>query len=149
MKTQPDGINRPMCYTLLLQWLSDAANKCGYALGLHGSMNRDLDLIAAPWTDDAVSADQLISRLTETAGGFISNDLLCVNPEYRPHGRMAYAIQLGRGLYLDISVMPRKGDAQVSMFRTKEEIQFTSAPTSPMEVGEPESLPPPAGGLLR
>lgn len=116
MKEHENGINRPLCYTLLLQWLTDAANKHGYALGLHGSMARDLDLIAAPWTEDAVCADQLISALVDAAGGFLRQDGLSVNPEFRPHGRTAYAIQLGRGLYIDVSVMPRQGDAQVSMF---------------------------------
>jgi hypothetical protein len=121
MKAHENGVNRPLCYTLLLQWLTDAANKKGYALGLHGSMSRDLDLIAAPWTEDAVSADQLVSALVESAGGFITNDLLTINPEFRPHGRMAYAIQLGRGLYIDVSVMLRAGDVQVSMYRKSPE----------------------------
>lgn len=81
-------------------------------------MIRDLDLIAAPWTEEAVSADQLAQALCDAAGGFIpQGETLHVNPEYRPHGRMAYIIQLGRGLYIDVSVMPRTGDAQVSMFR--------------------------------
>lgn len=117
MRKYEDGVNRPLCYVLLLQWLTNAANEHGYAIGIHGSIQRDLDLIAVPWTEEAVSADQLISKLVDACGGFISSDLLTVNPEFRPHGRMAYAIQLGRGLYVDVSVMPRKGDVQVSMFR--------------------------------
>jgi hypothetical protein len=117
MRTYEDGINRPLCYTLIFQWIVDVAKKYGYAIGLHGSMSRDLDLIAAPWTEEAICADQLISKIAEACGGFVSADLLTVNPEYRPHGRMAYSIQLGRGLYVDISVMPRKGDAQVSIFK--------------------------------
>lgn len=117
MKNHENGVNRPLCYMLLLQWLNDAANKHGYALGLHGSLNRDLDLIAAPWTEEAVCADQLVQALAKAAGGWIEHGACCVNPEFRPHGRIAYTIQLGRGLYLDVSVMPRKGDAQVSIFR--------------------------------
>jgi hypothetical protein len=121
MKSHDQGINRPLCYMLLLQWLTDAANKCGYALGLHGSMNRDLDLIAVPWTKEAICADQLISALVEASGGFLLKDAVTVNPEFRPHGRLAYAIQLGRGLYIDISVMPRAGDSQVSMYEKSKE----------------------------
>jgi hypothetical protein len=116
MKAHENGVNRPLCYMLLLQWLTDAANKCGYALGLHGSLNRDMDLIAAPWTEEAISADQLVTQLASAAGGWIDQGSLEINPEFRPHGRIAYTIQLGRGLYIDVSVMPRKGDAQVSMF---------------------------------
>jgi len=30
---------------------------CGYAIAPHGSLARDLDVIAVPWTEDAVSAE--------------------------------------------------------------------------------------------
>lgn len=30
------------------------AREVGYAVGLHGSLRRDVDLIAAPWTDEVV-----------------------------------------------------------------------------------------------
>jgi hypothetical protein len=116
MKTYEDGVNRPLCYTLLLQWFSNAANKCGYALGLHGSMVRDLDLIAVPWTEDAVDRDSLITELVKTCGGWLTQMETEVNPAFKPHGRIAYTIQLGRGLYVDVSVMPRTGAAQVSFF---------------------------------
>jgi hypothetical protein len=36
-------------YTSLLPELRRVAREYGYELGLHGSMTRDLDLIAAPW----------------------------------------------------------------------------------------------------
>ena len=34
--------------------LCDVAREMGYALALHGSMNRDMDLIAVPWVVGAL-----------------------------------------------------------------------------------------------
>lgn len=40
-----------------------AAREVGYAIGVHGSQERDLDLIAAPWTDDAIPALDLLKHI--------------------------------------------------------------------------------------
>jgi len=41
------------------------ARECGYAVGVHGSLKRDFDLIAAPWADQAVAYNVLVERLCE------------------------------------------------------------------------------------
>ncbi len=40
----------------LLPALRYLAHGCGYALTTHGTMRRDIDLVAVPWRDGAVSA---------------------------------------------------------------------------------------------
>ena len=99
-------------YATLLRPLRDKARELGYALGLHGSMVRDLDLIAAPWSDTAVSAEVLAEALRDVVGGQILpsyrlGDPTNRNPSKMPHGRMAWSIMLGGGAYIDLSVMPR------------------------------------------
>lgn len=83
------------------------ARECGYSIGLHGSMKRDCDLIAAPWTDQAVSAQELIDRLCVGLDAFVlGRD---PEPAVKPHGRLAWCLQI-RDAYkkvLDVSVMPR------------------------------------------
>lgn len=81
----------------------------GYALALHGSMGRDLDLVAIPWTDEAVAAEELVERIRELVDGFIVDhpDHPETNPTHKPHGRLAWAIHVGAGAYIDLSVMPR------------------------------------------
>lgn len=36
-----------------------AAKKVGYAITVHGSLNRDIDLVAVPWREGAVGIDGL------------------------------------------------------------------------------------------
>lgn len=97
----------PACaagYVCLLPSLKAAARSKGYALGLHGSLTTDMDLIAVPWADDADSPEALVAALAACFDGYIQHD----SPQPKPHGRMAWSIhfKIG-GPYLDVSVMPR------------------------------------------
>lgn len=78
------------------------AKEVGYALAVHGSLERDLDVIAAPWTEVAVSAQELLEHLADGLGA----NLLGI--EKKPLGRLAATLQL-KGWYrpIDISVCPR------------------------------------------
>lgn len=78
------------------------ARNFGYALAKHGSEQRDYDLIAVPWTDEARDAKALIVVLAEAAEGVVTK-----GPIEKPHGRRSWVIQIGGGLYFDVSVMPR------------------------------------------
>lgn len=76
------------------------AREVGYAIGIHGSLRRDVDLIAAPWTDDAVGNAGLVDHLckhlpAQRVGG----------PEHKPHGRVAVTLQMD-GWYkpIDLSI---------------------------------------------
>ena len=89
------------------------ARRLGYALAVHGSMKRDVDLIAVPWTEDAVSAGELVKAFAEMCNGYLAQSRPGHGERYRvptikPHGRRAYSIHLGGGPYIDLSVMPRK-----------------------------------------
>jgi len=107
----------PAYYAILFQGLADVARECGYALSLHGSLARDMDLIAVPWIEDAVPADQLVEALCVRAGARMPEsrqdaergDFTGINPQPKPHGRLAWSIQFGGGPYIDLSVMPRGG----------------------------------------
>lgn len=77
----------------------------GYAIALHGSGMRDLDLIAAPWADGAASAERLAQAVASAVRGFIEPTR---NPVRKPHGRLAWTIHLGGGPFIDLSVMPRR-----------------------------------------
>lgn len=95
----------PAGYVGLLPILSDVAKKHGYALGLHGSLNRDMDLIAAPWAHIASDAETLVKDIA--ANIYIHRVDMIVCPEDKPHGRKAWCICLGIGAVIDISIMPR------------------------------------------
>jgi hypothetical protein len=95
-------------YTILFIHLKEKARELGYALTLHGSMTRDGDMVAIPWTKDAVSAEELVSSLHSYLGAHcLPQDYVA----YKPHGRRAWSLHLsadfGCDMYVDLSVMPR------------------------------------------
>ncbi len=115
----PEAVNAAViagaatCYAALLPTLQRVARECGYALAVHGTMTRDLDLIAAPWTEEATDDETLTEALRAAVGGKIYGAMhnaktgkTDLNPVSRPHGRKGWVIHLG-GPYLDVSVMPR------------------------------------------
>lgn len=93
----------------LLPHMRTAATAYGYTLALHGSMVRDLDLIAVPWRDDACDATKLIEVLCDcikqaTGWGNCSDR----KPEAKPHGRVAVTITASFMVTVDLSIMPRE-----------------------------------------
>lgn len=80
----------------------------GYAVALHGSGIRDVDLIAVPWIPDtAINGRMLVETIAESLPGVVVG-----KPESRPHGRTGWTIypRWAYGFdrwYLDISVMHR------------------------------------------
>jgi hypothetical protein len=113
---------KPGLYTMFYEQLKDIAKEYGYNLVVHGSMNRDLDLIAIPWEDRCCfTKEQLMIKefqeyltgvkITKPDGEIYYTTL--------PGGRHSYVIELNRGdrhgewvrfedseYYLDISVTP-------------------------------------------
>lgn len=78
------------------------ARDVGYAVGLHGSLKRDVDLIAAPWTDEAIGNYGLIQHLCAGLNAKM------VGLEHKPHGRVAVTLQID-GYYkpIDLSILAR------------------------------------------
>lgn len=76
----------------------------GYAIGLHGSFTRDLDLMAVPWSAHACEPQHLISRIIcythlENNHG---------NPGDKPHGRKVWTLLLPGidARFVDLSIFP-------------------------------------------
>lgn len=110
----------PKLLKKLLTPLRKAAVACGYALAVHGSIRRDIDLVAIPWTPGAESACKVsdaLYRATERVLGFKPIRSWSMRgrrftlrgcPGVKPHGRLGWVWQIGGGVYIDLSVMPRK-----------------------------------------
>ena len=99
-------------YRVLIMALRYVAERYGYALAVHGSLKRDIDLIACPWRESAPGAESLIQGIQKTVEAIVGTARFREqdkNPESKPCGRLAWAIYLtpdDHGPYLDISVMP-------------------------------------------
>jgi len=88
--------------------LTLAARGCGYALAVHGSRSRDIDIIAVPWTETADTADLLVDRLCGALAGLLGRALKMKDWTDKAHGRRATTILLpGMCPEIDLSVMPR------------------------------------------
>lgn len=108
-------------YDRLIGPLRGRARELGYALAVHGSLKRDIDLIACPWSPEAVDARTLAEALRDTArehNGGIAHSLEHEDDEYfrrgtpgaKPWGRLCWSYHLGGGPYIDLSVMPRTAE---------------------------------------
>lgn len=107
-----------LLYDKLIDPLRARARELGYALAVHGTLKRDIDLIACPWIPEAVDPSSLAHALYEVVvevndgAAFIrENDPWHRSgcPGHKPHGRLVWTIHLGGGPYIDLSVMPRGG----------------------------------------
>lgn len=103
-------------YAVIYPALRDIAKIHGYALAIHGTMTRDFDLVAIPWTEEAGEPLALIlafKEATATVTHHSSGDQFFPDcqPYKKPHGRVSYVLhftdQGSLGPYLDISVMPK------------------------------------------
>lgn len=115
-------------YACLYPGLCDVARKHGYTLAIHGSVVTDLDLIAIPWTPEAVPEPELVQLLMRHINALdyrrlLTRDCDWATPEQidqmverggekqipcvKPHGRLAWNLYLHFGARVDLSVMPR------------------------------------------
>ncbi len=89
-----------------LERIRELAREVGYAIAVHGTQERDLDIVAAPWTTDAVGNHALLKHLAK--GLQINGKPAFVRAiERKPHGRYAATILMeGAFKDIDISIYP-------------------------------------------
>lgn len=82
--------------------LREVAAECGWALGIHGSVTHDLDLMAMPWVENHTTADELADRLAEVADN--QNRPCEKDEDSKPNKRIVYTIYAGN-TYIDLNVI--------------------------------------------
>jgi len=107
---------KPCLYAFYYEELKTIAREYGYNLVLHGSMNRDLDLIAIPWVNDPKDEFEMIQHFDRHLRGYYSEQKDNYLFSMLPAGRKSYVINLNRSgawnnyedaqYYIDISVTP-------------------------------------------
>lgn len=109
---------KPGLYAIYFQHLKDIAENYGYNLLIHGSLNRDLDLVMLPWRDNPVNEQIVIKQFqTYLTGKTETRPDGKVHYTTLPGNRHCYVIELNRGnkhgewvrfedeqFYIDISV---------------------------------------------
>jgi hypothetical protein len=100
-------------YAQLLPRIRESARRLGYAVTIHGSMYRDLDLLAVPWTEGACDPGELVEEIRVAVGGYIIGNrvhetgTMSEEPTKQPHGRLSWNICWGGRPFIDLSVMPK------------------------------------------
>lgn len=92
-------------YAAIWPDLKNAALKCGWALGLHGSLNSDMDLIAMPWTEDAQPVETMLAALSDCFGDNPFKEQHTVPFKGKPNNRVVYTMSIWADYYLDINII--------------------------------------------
>jgi hypothetical protein len=98
-------------FEALLPDIRYAAWGVGYAIGVHGTLTRDMDLIAAPWIENAGSDEDLVRAVAGAVNGYFH-----LAGTARPHRRKTFIVYprfhdhdnhrtIG---YIDLSIMLRE-----------------------------------------
>lgn len=93
-------------YASIFEDLKMSAHKNGWALGLHGSLQNDMDIMAMPWTKDAVPVQKMLQDLSNDC--FKDNVWQCkhlIPYIEKPNNRVVYTMTIYSDFYLDINVI--------------------------------------------
>jgi hypothetical protein len=109
-RSKPEPSYAPVYAAAVYPEWAKIARQHGYALAVHGSLQRDFDLIAVPWVDEVSSPEVLVEALIHKRSARVIGG----PPSDKPHGRMAYTLSIGYGeCAVDLSFMPRGQHANV------------------------------------
>lgn len=107
------GATNRAALDLCIEPLRNAARMHGYAVAVHGSVSRDIDLIAIPWTESADEPDTLIDAVRGAIAGALGKCHRQGGNERwveKPHGRRVATLFAWVGetsIHFDFGVMPR------------------------------------------
>lgn len=91
---------KPSFYALMFEPIKQIALKYGYNCVLHGSLNRDLDLILIPWQIELGSLNDMLNEIADYIGG--ERDDWNESDRKAPHGRKWYSINILRSGYCEL-----------------------------------------------
>lgn len=97
-----DASYAPM-YCAMYPRLAEITRTHGYALAVHGTLQRDMDLTCIPWVESPSAPADVVKAITDefhirTIG----------EPDTTFHGRERWTISVGFGeCFIDLSFMPR------------------------------------------
>ena len=106
MSDKPKPSHAPIYAACVYPEMAELFRRCGYALAVHGSMQRDFDLIAVPWVDSPTPCEKVVRSITETWDMRVVGEI-----GEKPHGRRVWTLSLSGSCFLDLSFFPTEGGA--------------------------------------
>lgn len=113
----------------------------GYALAIHGTLARDVDLIAVPWVDGCSEPETLVNAIAWLISAPVTH-----GPEQKTNGRLAWTIGMFDGSGIDLSVIAP--NVQIDDQRLVVLRQKLSDCESALEKAEARLAPDPRVALL-
>lgn len=96
----------PALYAHVYPIIVDVGREHGYAVALHGSLARDLDVLAVPWVEEPKDQRTFAEAVTRALEAVAGDDLMLLGPfTGKPHGRVVWTIALYGGAFVDLSVV--------------------------------------------
>ena len=96
---------RSAFYACMWDDIRQCAMDSGWAVALHGSLNSDMDIMAMPWVESAVSFEEVIKNISELFTGNYSSDNYFITYDEKPYNRIVATIPIFADFYLDISTI--------------------------------------------
>ncbi len=96
---------RAVFYACMWEDFKNAALDCGWALGLHGSLSSDMDIMAMAWVEDAKPVETMIAALEDCLTKPDERIFKTKRSADKPNNRVVYTINIFSDFYLDINVI--------------------------------------------
>jgi len=96
---------RAVFYACLWEDFRKSALDCGWALGLHGSLSSDMDIMAMPWIEEAKPIEEMIESLESCLTKPDERIFKTTKSTDKPNNRIVYTIHIFADFYLDINVI--------------------------------------------
>lgn len=104
LSSKPPPHHGPVYAAAMYPELAELMRRHGYALAVHGSLSRDLDVIAVPWAETVSSQEDVLGEILR-----IWAVRLIGEAKQKPHGRTAYTLSCGWGeCAIDLQFMAAK-----------------------------------------
>lgn len=97
----------------ILPPIREVARELGYSVAVHGSLARDIDLVAVAWIEHAREPDELVKAICGAIAGVLGRCTRMHASTEKPHGRIAYTLIHGGFISeIDLSVIPPRPKAE-------------------------------------
>jgi len=101
---------RAVFYACMWEDFRKSALDCGWALGLHGSLNSDMDIMAMPWIEEAKPIEEMIESLELCLTKPDEQIFKTTKSIDKPNNRVVYTIHIFADFYLDINIINTNND---------------------------------------
>lgn len=96
---------RAAFYACIWPDLMNAAMNCGWALGLHGSLQSDMDIMAMPWVEGARPVEEMMQALSDVFSKSPFKKYHTIAHHGKPNNRIVYTMSIWSDFYLDINII--------------------------------------------